>query len=255
MTVFRTLVLLVILTAAVTVGAFAWIARVPLSQTVNSEPKQALFEITGDRTVSQSMRPATDGLRGIDVVFGTFARSNSAILEMSLVRTEEPRSPLVQRQIRTAELADNEPYRLRFPPIDDSAGTEFVLTLTSPDGVPGNAVTVWFLPADAYPQGSLITDGTQQPGDLVLGLHFRPRVVDFLRANPSHLLKMRGPEDAWKLALLYAVALATAALAVGMMVRVVRREGGDNPRDFPVSLALAAGLFLIMSLWVSSGRF
>jgi hypothetical protein len=65
---------------------------------------------------------------------------------------------------------------------------------------------------------------------------------------------MRGPEDAWKLALLYAVALATAALAVGMMVRLVRREGGDSPTDFPLSLAVVAVLFLLIGLWVASSR-
>lgn len=251
----RAVVLLVILAVVIAAGAFAWIVRVPLSQTVNSEPKQPLFEITAGRTVSQSLRPATDGLRGIDVLFGTFARSNSTILEMSLVRSDDPRTLLVQSQIRTAELADNEPYRLRFPPIDDSAGTEFVLTLTSPDGVPGNAVTVWSLPFDAYPEGNLITDGSRQPGDLVFNLHYKPRALDFLTANPSHLLKMRSPEDALKLVGVYVLALASTVLAIGIMVRMVRRDAGESPRDFPISLALAAGLFLIMGLWIASGRF
>jgi len=250
----RALAVLIILAAALSAGIFVWAVRVPFTQSVSGEPKQPLFEITDGHRVSQTLKLRSDGLSGVDVTIGTFARSNSAILEMTLARADDPEAVLVQHQINTAQLADNAPHHLHFPPIDGSGETEFILTLTSPDGTPGNAVTVWFLPADAYPQGSLITDGTQQPGDLVLGLHFRPRAVDYLRANPSHLLKMRGPEDAWKLALLYAVALATAALAVGMMVRLVRREGGDSPADFPLSLAGVAVLFLLIGLWVASSR-
>lgn len=251
----RAVVLLVILAVVITAGAFAWIMRVPLSQTVNSEPKQPLFEITAGRTVSQSLRPASDGLRGIDVIFGTFARSNSATLEMILVRPDDPWTRLVQQQIRTAELADNEPYHLRFPPIDDSEGTEFVMTLTSANGMPGNAVTVWSLPFDAYPEGSLITDGSRQPGDLVFNLHYKSRALDFLTANPSHLLKMRSPEDALKLVAVYILALASIVLVIGIMVRTVRRDASKSPYDFLVSLALAAGLFLIVGLWIASDRF
>jgi hypothetical protein len=92
-------------------------------------------------------------------------------------------------------------------------------------------------------------------GDLLLTLDYQPRAFDFLTANPSHLLKMRSPEDALILVGVYVLALASIVLMIGMMVRLVRRDVGESPRDFPVSLALAAGLFLITSLWIASGRF
>jgi hypothetical protein len=200
------------------------------------------------------LRPQTDGLSGIELIFGTFARSNSSILEVTLARADERRSPLVQLRLLTEELVDNQSRHLGLPSIDDSAGKELILTLTSPDGVPGNAVTVYSSPTDVYTGGTLFTDGAPQTGDLLFTLDYHPRAFDFLTANPSHLLKMRSPQDAPKLVGLYAFALASTALAIGMMVRLVQRDEAESARDFPLSLAVVAGLFLIISLWIASGR-
>lgn len=254
---FEALAVLIVLASLLTAGAFAWILRVPVTQhvTVTADTSEPLFELTSGRSISQTLRPQTDGLSGIELVFGTFARNNSSILDVTLAHTDEPQSPLVQRQLLTAELVDNQSHHLGFPPLDDSAGKEFILTLTSPDGVSGNAVTVYSSPTDVYPGGTLFTDGAPQMGDLLLTLDYHPRAFDFLTANPSHLLKMRSPEDALKLVGVYVLALASTVLAIGMMVRMVRRDVGESPRDLPVSLALAAGLFLIMGLWIASGRF
>ena len=254
---FAALAVLIVLGGLLTATAFAWMVRVPVTQhvTVTAGASEPLFELTSGRSIGQTLRPQTDGLNGIELTFGTFARSNSAVLEVTLAHTDDPRSPLVQRKLLTEELVDNQSHNLGFPPLDDSAGKEFILTLTSPDGAPGNAVTVYSSPTDVYPAGTLFTDGAPQVGDLLLTLDYHPRALDFLAANPSHLLKMRSPEDALKLVGVYVLALASTVLAIGMMVRMIRRDGDESPRDFPVSLALAAGLFLITSLWIASGRF
>ncbi len=254
---FQALAVLIVLASLLTAGAFAWIVRVPVTQhvTVTAGTSEPLFELTSGRSISQTLRPQTDGLSGIELIFGTFARNNSAILDVTLAHADEPQSSLVRRQLLTAELVDNQSHHLGFPPLDDSAGKEFILTLTSPDGVPGNAVTVYSSPTDVYPGGTLFTDGAPQMGDLLLTLDYHPRAFDFLTANPSHLLKMRSPEDALKLVGVYVLALASTVLGVGMMAWVVRRSAREGSRDFAIAVALTVGLFWLVGLWLASGRF
>jgi hypothetical protein len=239
---------------AAVLGAGA--VRVPVTQPIASEPREPLPEITAAHTLVQSFTARSDGLSGLDVVVGTYARANTAHLYLSLATVAEPLNLITRTRIDTQTLADNQAYHLAFPPIDDSRGRRFILTLGSPDGAPGNAVTLWSSTADLYAEGALIIDGALQDRDLTLSLYYKSRVVDFLTGRPSHLLKMRELSAAPKLAGVYVLGLAAMTLALAATLWLVRRESDfhGRPADFFTSVAIAAGLLAVVVLWIASGR-
>lgn len=240
---------------AVTAVLGSWVVRVPIGQGVDGEPRQPVGEITRGGSVRQTLTARSDGLTGLDITFGTFARTNSSHLDVTVAPEAAPGSPVLAMRIAASDLADNQPYPLRFPPRDGSQGERLVLTVTSPDAVPGNAVTLWSAP-DVYAEGSLTIDGRPERRDLSLTVHYRPRTIDYLLASPSHLLKMRDLADAQKLVAVYVAALAGMAATLGATLWLVRRDAEEEgaPSSLLASMALAAGLLGLVALWIASGR-
>ncbi len=105
--------------------------------------------------VGQFIPVPSDGLGGIRLVFATFSsRPTTADLVLH-VREQPDGSDLRTVSIPAATLEDGQWREIRFAPIEHSAGKTYYLSVTSPNGAPGNAVTVRFRSADLRP-GSMV---------------------------------------------------------------------------------------------------
>lgn len=102
-------------------------------------------ELASGMTVAQRFVAERNGLNGVSFPLATCARTNSVHLLMSVVRCADD-AVLVERELDCEKWVDNAVCRMSFPREDDSKGREYELRLVSPDGKPGNAVTVWTIP-------------------------------------------------------------------------------------------------------------
>lgn len=121
-----------------------------------TEPPRCLYpagELIGGRNLAQEFMSVTDGLCGVAIRMGTFARANCCRLVLRVYRLQDGsrtflarlRAPrlLFERDIEAGSLADGCDLAAYFPRIDDSRGRRFLVTLGAIDATPGNAVTAW----------------------------------------------------------------------------------------------------------------
>lgn len=109
-------------------------------------------EILPDRPLVQAFRCPVQTLYDIGIFFATYARSNTATVEITLA---DSGGVLAQQALSAADIADNSWVRFTLPtPLENCAGRDLVLTIASPDASPGNAVTVWTYPR--YYEGALL---------------------------------------------------------------------------------------------------
>lgn len=109
-------------------------------------------EILPDRPLVQAFRCPVQTLYDVRIFFATYARFNTAMVEITLA---DSGGVLAQQVLSTADIADNSWVRFTLPtPLENCAGRDLVLTISSPDASPGNAVTVWTYPR--YYEGALL---------------------------------------------------------------------------------------------------
>lgn len=126
----------------------------------------AIGELVAGRRVVQTFVAPADGLEAVRVLLTDYARTNAGYLDAVL------RDPLDGRELarsRTAGAAiGNEHWlELRPEPVGDAGGRTFALELSSPDAVPGTAVTALLEHSASY-RGALAIDGEMQLGRLAL---------------------------------------------------------------------------------------
>lgn len=125
----------------------------------------AVGEIFGDNTIGQTFKAAGNGLSGVELLFGAFARKNTGSISISLL--DDKKEQLYEVRFPAAEIQDNSWKHFDFPPVRDSAGKLFALRISSSDSSPGNAVTVWKTrEANLVPEGHLHYAGKRMEGTL-----------------------------------------------------------------------------------------
>ncbi len=123
-------------------------------------------EILPDRPLVQTFRCPVETLYDVGILFATYARSNTATVEITLA---DHNSILARQALPTGEIKDNSWVRFALsPPLEGCIGRELVLTIASPDASPGNAVTVWTYPR--YYAGDLSLPEKASLIDRVIGL-------------------------------------------------------------------------------------
>lgn len=106
-------------------------------------PLAAIGQITAGVEIRQRIIPTADAITGVVLMLSTYDRINTTQLDVSI--TNETGAVLASQKIDTATLADNAEQRITFDvPMQATSGEPVFLVLTSPDGTPGNAVTVWW---------------------------------------------------------------------------------------------------------------
>ncbi len=109
-------------------------------------------EIVGGIEVGQTIMPTTNELSSLEIGFATFSnRLNTRDVILSIYDSLESTEPLRIVTVNASKIVNNEWHRFEFAPIEDAAGHEYYFSITSPDSVPGNAVTVRYTDADVAP--------------------------------------------------------------------------------------------------------
>ena len=131
-----------------------------------------LTELLEGRSHGQRFLCPHDGLSGMSVVLGAFNRRNTATLRLHLRDNPAATSDIYSVEIPTHTLKDGQVVSFRFPPVANSAGRWFYLVAESPDGVPGDAVTLWASKQAEHLQGQRYEDGLPATSHIVLSLEF-----------------------------------------------------------------------------------
>ncbi|MDP3685322.1 MAG: glycosyltransferase family 39 protein, partial [bacterium] len=115
--------------------------------------------------VGQMITADADGLSGIRLVFATFSsRKNTGELLLHVRETPDG-ADLRTVRVDIDQLEDNHWKEIRFDPLRDSKEKQYYITLTSPTGEPGNAVTVRYQPKDILPGHLIILRQPLRPGE------------------------------------------------------------------------------------------
>ena len=110
------------------------------------------------------------GLSAVIVRVGTFGRRNTARLSLHLREHPASKQDLAHTEIATHNLKDGERVTLAFPRIEASAGKWFYFVAESPDGVPGDAITLLGSDRLEHLNGQRYEDGLPANGALLLDI-------------------------------------------------------------------------------------
>ncbi len=138
----------------------------------NGQRRFALPELIAGHSYGQRFLCPYDGLSGIRVEVGTFGRHVTSRLAVFLRSSPGAPSDIRSLNIPAYRLKDGDALVFRFPPVQHSANRWFYLVAESPDGVPGDAVTLWVTTNEGPVKGQRYEDGLPTSGSLVMSLEF-----------------------------------------------------------------------------------
>ncbi len=132
-------------------------------------------ELTGGIEVGQVIPVARDNWSALDVGLATFSgRSNTGDVVLHVREDVNAREDLRTVAVNASEIKDSDWHRFEFEPIKNSSSRTYYVSLTSPQSVEGDAVTV------------KLTDYDLLPGEMVLRrrpLKAGEKNSDFLRSG------------------------------------------------------------------------
>jgi hypothetical protein len=139
------------------------------------EPFSPVGELTAGRTIGQTFTAEADGLYRLDVQLATYGRDNSGRVRFHLRQSPAAGEDIASVEFDAADVVDDADRPFLFPRQAHSAGRAYYFFFDTPDGQPGQAITVRGVVSgpDRYPGGGLLIDG--QPvagGDLTFIPYF-----------------------------------------------------------------------------------
>jgi len=120
-------------------------------------------DITREMSVTQTFVSNHRNLSGVALQVATWGRKNQCDVNIH-IRREGSNTDMALEQFKCSEMIDNAWIEVDFPPVADSLDQRFAIIVESPDGAPGNAVTLWAAPTRVYADGQLFINGTSMPG-------------------------------------------------------------------------------------------
>ena len=131
-----------------------------------------LTELVAGRSHGQRFLSKRNGLSGIVVIPALLGRGNTSRLVLHIRTNPGASGDIHSLNLPTHNLAEGQALAFRFPPIPNSANRWFYFIADSPDGVPGDAVTLF---ATNHPEGieaQRYEDGLPADGALVMSLEY-----------------------------------------------------------------------------------
>jgi len=110
---------------------------------IQSQPRIALPELIAGHSHGQRFLCPRNGLSGLRIEVNAFGRRNTCRLAIYLRSNPGATADVHSLEVPTHPLKDNQAIAFRFPPIKDSANRWFYFVAESPDGAPGDAITLW----------------------------------------------------------------------------------------------------------------
>jgi hypothetical protein len=155
--------------AAAVLGCSPGTAYRDVVQKVSDRPTG---EITRGLSVTQTFVSNHRHLSGVALQIATWARKNQCGVNIR-IRREGSNTDIALEHFKCSEIIDNAWIEVDFPPVDDSLDQRFAITVESPDGAPGNAVSLWTIPTRVYADGQLFINGTPMPGAITFMTYHR----------------------------------------------------------------------------------
>ena len=113
------------------------------SQTDTITPAEPVGEIVQGVEIRQPFVAEADEIRSLSLEISTYQRENTCHLQITIV--DENNSLLGQVDVDGLGVVDNAVRDVYFAePVPLEQGQNYAIVITSPDGVPGNALTVWY---------------------------------------------------------------------------------------------------------------
>lgn len=118
-------------------------------------------ELTIGRVLEQVFTCPVERLSSVRIRVGTFQRTNYCSMTVTVV--DAGRQAVREVTLPATRFQDNGFQAFGFEPLEGAQGRPLTLRVTSVDGLPGGAATVWVRPAA---EGGLTIDGKTHPGML-----------------------------------------------------------------------------------------
>lgn len=137
---------LVLTIYVVLVLAFYWVAGDQLrfrdEKTDAIHAAEPIGELVQGMEIRQPFTAQADEILSVDMLLSTYARENTARVAVEIVDYEG--LVLAHTELNGGDIEDNAVRTISFvQPVPVTPGEWYALVLTSPNGVPGNAITAW----------------------------------------------------------------------------------------------------------------
>jgi hypothetical protein len=130
----------------------------------------ATGEIGPQTEVTQTFKAHQNQLRAVSVMLATYGRKNTCNLGIGLEEVSS-NAVITKQTFSCADLHDSF-ATISFAPLANSAGKTYRIVISSPDGMPGNAVTAWTRADLQYPEGTLNVGANEWPGGLIFNIFY-----------------------------------------------------------------------------------
>jgi hypothetical protein len=151
-------------------------------------------QILGDRIISQSFVAPRHGLERLDLFFQTYNRQNTHDIHLRLIEVTKPPlegSEKFQTTFNAAAVNDQSWHRFSFPPIADSAGKTYLISLQSPTSTDGNAITVGGIERNSYLPGTAYLGPTPVPADITFRSCYQMTLLEKLQVLAEQITRNR----------------------------------------------------------------
>jgi len=135
--------------------------------------------VQGPYDVGQTFVAERDGIARIDVMVGTYGRTNTKeiIFDLNEVVGENEKLTILVRTVKFKPdgLMNNLFNPFRFAPVERSRGKRYLFTFRSPESTPEDSICLWMNTLDIYRFGHLFFNNAKAGGDLVFRVGLQPR--------------------------------------------------------------------------------
>ncbi|MBE7473856.1 MAG: hypothetical protein DPW09_08805 [Anaerolineae bacterium] len=163
----------------------------------NNEVPTESQQIWGDQIISQSFVAPRNYLNRVDLLFQTYQRQNTHDVTLRLLETQpDSQNPLAGLELfkttfNAATVSDQSWRTFTFPPINNSEGKTYLITLASPESVEGNAITVGGIERDIFQSGQAFLGPVPLRADITFRACFQLTAGEKLQVLADQMTRNR----------------------------------------------------------------
>ncbi len=123
-------------------------------------------ELNSSTVIAQTFTAPGDNMAAVRVMFSRLNRQGRGTIDFALAERGNPTRVMRRASLSLDSIDDNARYCFVFPPLPDSQGKEYLLSVSAPALPAGSGIALWQDPEDGCPGGELTVNGTPAVGDL-----------------------------------------------------------------------------------------
>jgi hypothetical protein len=182
--------------------------------------------------VCQTFAAEYSNLLFVEVEFGTYARENTGPMVFHLRTSPDASEDLFTTTVDAADIENRAFHTFEFPLIRDSSGRSFYFCLEAPEAERGNAITVWGVTEDVYPDGEAVLEGLEDHGvrDLTFRLGYNPPMMNKVSILLNRLAANK-PSVFGDKNLYVVLVVAYLVLLYGLFVQVMEMKSPEDESE------------------------